>query len=192
MKSTASVQNQTANTQKIGTKNAAMEQVKLQLAHYLEQQTESTRSLHKWMKRLDAAGLGVIAAAFIMALYVSITWKSGNPIMIPIAWFFFAASPALTMVFVGLHAILLRAFPPVLLPGKFQRFVTGSGAIWAGSAFIVGGLVMAAFWTLFAYSVGTFNLTLLEPLIRILSGVVGVVMTVSILYAIFQKISKSR
>jgi len=184
--------NQSTNVQKFATGKEAKENFKLQLAQYLAQLPESTQSLHKWMKRLEAAGAGIIAATFIVALYLSIAWKSVNPIMIPVAWFVFAASAAPAMIFVGLDAITLRAFPPVLLPGKLPTFVTGSRAVWTGWAFILLAVVVVAFWGFFAYAVGTFNMVMLEPLIRILGGVLGIVMTVSILYAMFQKISQRR
>ncbi len=112
--------------------------------------------------------------------------------LIPVAWFLFAASAAPTLMFLGLDAIILRAFPPVVLPGKLPRFVTGSGAVWTGWALILGALLVAAFWGFFAYAVGTFNMVMLEPLIRILAGVVGVGATISVLYSIYQKASRSR
>ena len=166
--------------------------LRAQLAQYVEQQPESTLAFHKWMKRLEVAGAGIMATAFIVAMYVSVAWKSVNPIVIPIAWFLFAASAAPAMIFVGLDAITLRAFPPAVWPGKQQKFVTGSGAVWAGGAFILLALVVAAFWGVFAYSVWTLNLAMLEPLIGILSVVMGVGIVISMLFTTFQKIFKSR
>jgi hypothetical protein len=186
------IMSQATNVQKLGTEKEAREQLKLQLAQHLAQQPESTQATHKWMKRLEVAGVGIIAAAFIVALLVSVTWKSVNPIMIPIAWFAFAASAAPAIIFVGLDAIILRAFPPVVWPGKPPKFITGSGAVRTGWAFILGSLLFATLWGFFAYAVGTFNIAMLEPLIRIFSVVVGIGMTVAILYSIFQKISRTR
>lgn len=182
----------TTNVRKFATDKEAREQLKSQLEQYLAQQPESTQSAHKWMKRLEVASAGIIAAAFLVALYVSIAWKSVNPIVIPIAWFVFAASVAPAMIFVGLDAIILRAFPPAVWPGKLPKFVTGSSAVWRGWAFILLALVTAVFWGFFAYAVGTFNMVMLEPLIRIFAGVVGIGMTVAILYSMFQKVSQRR
>jgi len=183
--------NATAIVHKIGIKNEAREQLKLQLTHYLEQQPESTLSLHKWMKRLELASLGIIIAAFSVALGISIAWKSFNPLTIPVAWFVFAASLSLTVVLVGLHAMLLRAFPPSVLPGKKQKFVTGNAAAWAGMRTMAFGLVGGAFWALFAYAVGTFNLALIAPLANIL----GILMAIAIIFQLvrttLEKISKS-
>ena len=182
----------TATVQGFGSAKSNREDLKLRLATHLEQQPGSTQAWHIWMKRLMVAGVGIIVAAFIVAMYVSIAWRSINPILIPLAWFVFAASAAPALMFLGLDAIILRAFPPVLLPGKLPRFVTGSGAVWTGWAFILGALLVAAFWGFFAYAVGTFNVVMLEPLIRILAGVVGVGATISVLYSIYQKANRSR
>ena len=169
--------------------------LRAQLAQYVEQQPESTLAFHKWMKRLEVAGAGIMAAAFIVAMYVSVAWKSVNPIVIPIAWFFFAASAAPAMIFLGLDAITLRAFPPAVWPGKQQKFRTGSGAVWTGWAFILLALVVAAFWGLFAYAVGTLNMALVAPLVTILGVLMGVGIAVRIMvqliYTTYKKIAKS-
>lgn len=182
----------TTNVQNFSTDKESREHLKSQLAEYLTGQPESTQTLHKWMRRFEAAGAGIIIAAFVVAMYVSIAWKSVNPITIPIAWFIFAASIAPALIFVGLDAITLRAFPPVILPGKPPKFVTGSSAAWMGWAFILLALVAAAFWGYFAYAVVTFNFALIAPLVAILGVVMGVAMTVSIIYKLIHDLSRSR
>jgi len=184
--------NQTASVQGFGTKKEAREQLKQQLAQYVGQQPESTQVFHRWMTRLEMASLAVVAAVFVLAMYLSINWATVPTKTIPTAWFAFPVSFALTMVLVGLHAAILRAFPPVVLPGKVQKFVTGSGAMWAGLGSILTGLAVASFWGLFAYSVWTLNLAMLEPLIGILGVVMGVGIVISMLVTTFQKIFKSR
>ena len=177
----------TTNVQKSLTNKEARENLKAQLAQYLALQPESIQSAHKVMKGLEVTGVVIIIAAFSVAMVVSIAWKSLNPQVIPIAWFVFAASMGLTMILLGLDAIILQAFPPVLWPGKPPAFVTGSGAVWRGWAFIVGGLVAAALWGFFAYATWTQNWAMLRPLINVL----GVVMTIAILYSIFKKVTKA-
>ena len=184
--------NQTTNVQEFATKKEAREHFKLQLAQYTGQQPESAQSLHRWMKRLEVAGVGIIVGAFVVALYVSIAWQSVNPIVIPIAWFVFAASVAPAMIFIGLDAITPRAFPPVVWPGKPPTFVTGSGAVRTGWAFILIALVAAAFWGFFAYAVGTLNFALIAPLVTILGVTMGVGMAVSIIYRLIRDFSRSR
>ena len=180
------------NVQPSVTKKEARENIRLQLAQYVGQQPESTQSLHRWMKRLEVAGVGIIVGAFVVALYVSIAWESVNPLVIPIAWFGFAASVAPAMIFLGLDAITLRAFPPVVWPGRPPKFVTGSGAVWRGWGFILLALVAAAFWGFFAYAVGTLNFALIAPLITFLGVVMGVGMAVSIVVRLIRDVSRSR
>ncbi|MFH0879543.1 MAG: hypothetical protein V2A34_07495 [Lentisphaerota bacterium] len=184
--------NQTANLQKFATKKEAIEHFKQQLAQYLGHLPGSTLSLHRWMKRLEAAGAGIIVAAFLVALYVSIAWKNVNPLVIPIAWFVFAASVTPAMIFVGLDAIILRAFPPVELPGKLPKFVTGSRAVWTGSALILPALVSVVFWGVFAYAVATLNWALITLLINILGVIMGIGFAVSIILKLVRNISRSR
>ncbi len=167
------------------------QQVKLQLAQHLEQQTEATQTIHRWMKRLEAASLGIIAALFTLALYVSINWKATPATVIPTAWFAFAGSVCFPMVLVGLHAALLRAFPPIMLPGNMQWFSTGQEAPWLGVGLALAGLVCGAFWGLFAYAALTLNMALVEPLIRILGMAAGIGMGVTILFSLIQAFSRS-
>ncbi len=182
----------TINVQKFATDKEAREHLKAQLAEYLAGQSESTQSTHKWMKRVDAAGMGIVIAVFAVALYGSFTWQSVNPTMIPIAWFSFATSLSLMVILSGLHGILIRAYPPVIFPGKVQKFVSGSGAVWIGAASIVGGLFMAGLWVAFACSTATFNLAMIAPLMNILGVVMTMAIIVSIIFAVYQKISQSK
>jgi hypothetical protein len=177
----------TTNVQKSLTNKEARENLKSQLAQYLALRPESIQSAHKWMKYLEVAGVVIIIVAFSVAMVLSVAWKSINPQVIPIAWFAFAASMGLTMILLGLDAIILQAFPTILWPGKPPTFVSGSGAVWRGWAYILGGLGVAALWGFFAYATWTQNWAMLRPLINVL----GVGMTIAILYSIFQKITKA-
>jgi len=182
----------TTHVQKLPSYKESRENLKAQLAEYLAGQPESTQTVHKWMKRVDVAGLGIVVAAFALALYGSFTWPSVNPTMIPVAWFFFATCLSLMTILLGLHAILIRAYPPVILPGRSQKFVSGVTAIWTGIASIVGGSVMAGLWIAFAYSTATFNLAMIVPLINVLGIVVSIGIVLSIVFAVYQKITQSR
>jgi hypothetical protein len=92
----------------------------------------------------------------------------------------------------GLHTLILKANPPIVVPGQQQKFVTGSKAIGYGWALILGGLAGAAFWGLFAFYTGTFNLTMLEPMIRILGGILSVMIVAKILLSIYRSVTRSR
>ena len=104
--------NQKSNTPKQLSDKELREQTRQQLAQYLAQQPESTLTAHKWMSRLEAAAIGIIAATFILALVVSFKWASIPVITIPAAWFLFAASAGPLLVIVGAHSLILKASPP--------------------------------------------------------------------------------
>lgn len=201
MKSQVSVQ---------GPVTESRQDLRSQLAQYIAQQPESKQAFHKWMRALELASLAIVVGVFVVALYVSINWKAVPQMAIPTAWFCFPLSFTPFLILVGLHAIVLRAFPPTGLLGKTlraypppagqlgktQQFRVGRQAVAWGWGLVVTALVAAAFWGLFAYAVWTLNLAMLEPLIRILAGVVGVgiavSIAVSILYSIYRAISRSR
>lgn len=180
----------TTIVQKSVTDKEARALLKVQLAEYLAGHPE-TQFAHTWMKRAEAVWLGIVIAAFASALYGSFAWANANPIMIAPAWFAFAACLSLLTALNGLHAILIRAFPPVILPGKVQKFVSGSGAVWIGGASIVGGLILAGLWVAFAYYTAASNLTILIPLINALGIVVSIGILIAIVFAVYQKISQS-
>lgn len=163
-------------------------QLEAQLAEHLAAQPNSTRSANKWMKRVEAVGLGIVVAAFALALYGSFTWADTHPSMIPAAWFFFATCCSLMALLFGLHTILIHAFPPVILPGKLPKFASGSAATWMGGAIIVIGLILAGVWVGYGYSTVTFNLALIAPL----SNILGILVTIVIVFSIYQKLTQSR
>jgi hypothetical protein len=197
--------NQTASIQEKMTKKEAREQLKLQLAQYLEQQPESLRSFDRWMKVLEWASMGVAVILFIVALVVSFLWKSVTVNVIPAAWFAFPACICLTMILTGVHTLVLKVFPPVAgpqtsavglsIPGvtnvKSQQLVTGREALGRGWAFTIGGLVGAAFWGLFAYAAYTLNWEILRPMITVLGVAMGVAIAASILLGIVKGVFQS-
>ncbi len=158
--------------------------LKQQIAHHINHQSESARFLHTWMKRFHAAGLGFILSTFIVAMYVSIAWKSVVPLVIPIAWFIFAASIAPSIILIGLDSIIVRAFPPVFLGLRPMEFVSGRSAVFIGFSLILIALIIAGFWGLFSYAVLTFNFTLIE----IIANIIGVTISIGILISILQSI----
>ena len=198
--------NNTGNVQESLTAKEAREQHELQLAQYVAQQPASKQAFHRWMKGLEVASLVIFAAVFILAMVVSINWTNVPPQAIPTAWFAFVGSFTLTIVLVGLHAVILGAFPPVVglqaamlrasspikVPGKQSKFVTGRKAMGQGWGLVVLGLIVGAFFAVFAWSAWTVNWVILTPMITVLGVLMGVGIAVSILFTMFQKIFKSR
>jgi len=168
------------------------QEVKAQLAHYLAQQPESKQAFHKWMKVLEVVGLAIIAATFAVAMYVSINWATVPQMAIPTAWFAFPVSVAPLMILIGAHAVGLKAFLPIVLPGKSQQFVTGSRAVWSGWGLIVTALLVGAFWGAFAWVVWSNDMALIGTYVRILGTVVGIVIAVAIIGSLFRQIFRSR
>jgi hypothetical protein len=71
------------------------------------------------------------------------------------------------MILTGVHAISLRAYSPIVLPGKPQRFATGSKAAWSGAGLIVTALLVGAFWGALAWAVWSNDMALIGTCLRI-------------------------
>jgi hypothetical protein len=168
------------------TVDEAKPDLKTQLAEYVAGQPVSTQVMHNWMNWLTIASMAVPVGLFARALYFSINWKRVDPIQIPIAWFLFVAGGTVFMFITGLHAVLLRAFPPI--PELSSRFVTGKNAVWRGAGMMVVALLIAAFWGFFfAYVVWTRNMAMVEVMVKILANVVGVGAVIAVLSSLYQK-----
>jgi hypothetical protein len=175
-----------------GEASMTRQEVKAQLANHVVQQPESKQAFHKWMKVLEVASLALVAAAFAVAMYISINHTAVSGTAIATAWFAFPVSVALLMILIGVHAIGLRAYFPIVLPGKPQRFVTGSKAVWSGMGLIAIGLIAAAFWGTFAWAAWSGDMGLIMVYGRILGTAMGVVIPVAMVAALFQQIFRSR
>lgn len=188
--------NTTISIEKTATKNEERKQFELQLARHLEQQPESTLNIHRWMRRLEVVSAVITAVAFLAALVISFAWKSVDPRAVAIAWFVFAISASPILVLLGLDAVILRAFPAVSYPGRPRMFVTGSGAVWRGWAFILLALIVAGFWGTFIYAVATLNMALIALFSTVLGVILGVGLAASIVvsmaYRLIHDISRSR
>jgi len=195
----------TGNVQESVSAQDVREQRKLQLAEYVAQQPPSKQVFHRWMKALEIASLVIVAALFILALVLSFSWRNVQTQAIPTAWFVFAGSISLSMLLVGLHTVILRAFPPVgglsysiarsyspiSAAARQSKFVSGRAAANLGWGTIVLALVTGAFWGVFAYAAWTMNLAILAPMITFLGVLLGVVIAVSIIYSIIHSVYRS-
>jgi hypothetical protein len=161
--------------------------IEAQLTEYLAGQPASRQALHKWMSWLTIASIAAPVGLFFRALYLSIIWKRIDPIQIPVAWLIFVASGSLPFVLTGLHAVLLRAFPPIGVAVRGQKFVTGSSAVWMGAGLAVIALLVAAVWGYFAHVVWTVNMAMVEVMVNIVANVVGVGAVIAVLYALYRQ-----
>ena len=163
---------------------------KAQLAQYLEQQSESVRKFDKVMKVLELGGLAVVAGYLAWAIYVSINWSVQREIAA--VWIAFPVSLVILLVLVDIHAAGLGAFPPVIVPGGPQEFVTGSKAVGTGLGLAVTILIVGTFWGGFAYGIWTENLAMLMPLVGVVAAVVGVGAIIAIISDLYRRFFRSR
>jgi hypothetical protein len=150
------------------------QEIKAQLAQHVAQQPAWKRAFDKWMKVLEIAGLVLIVGVFAVAMYVSINHTAVTGTVIAIAWFALPVSFAPLMILLGVHAIGLRAFYPIVLPGKPEQFATGSKAVWSGAGLIAIALLVAAFWGGLGWAVWSGDMALIGSYVRVLGTAMGV------------------
>jgi len=194
--------------QNVTTQNISSQQLKTQLAIYLEEQPENIRSFHRVMKVLESIALGIMIIIFITALVLSFMWKTIPIGTIPAVWFLLPTSAAVLMLLIAVHTLSLHAYPPSSLYtiyqrgspahlfGKYQQFVTGKAADTQALILILVALIVGAFFAIFAWAAWTVNWAILTPLINISGAALGIVIAVGIVGGMilktYQKLSKSR
>jgi hypothetical protein len=155
---------------------------------YLAQLPEDKRALHRLMTVLEAASLVIIVATLSAAMYVSINYRQVAPIMIASAWFALPVSLTPLMILLGVHAIAVRAYLSVAVPGKRQDFVIGSSAVRLGAGQVVTGLATAVFWGLFLWAVRSGDVRLIGIYGRVLGTLMAVTIVISIVVSIVGKL----
>lgn len=138
------------------------------LAHYIEQQPEPVRAIDQLMKRLEAASLVLPLVGLVAAIVLVVTSGASLGRSIPAAVFAVFGCFALWVFLLGLHSVVIRAFPPVraLMAAQSEKsrgFFTGSEAVGMGVFIMVAGLVFAAFCAMGGYAF--FNPRILNVLI---------------------------
>jgi hypothetical protein len=192
-KETSILENSLGAQQAVGTAQVAND-ARAQYAQYLEQEPESRLALHRWMKRFQAASIGLVIAVFVKALIVSINWTHTAPLEIAFWWMCFALCGVPLAIFFGLDAIILRAavFPMRLGAGRRQMVtVTGRQAVVMGLGIILVALAWAGLVLGIAYSTVTFNMGMLQTAISIFSVVIGVGVVISILFSLARDVSRT-
>jgi hypothetical protein len=159
------------------------------------------------MRIAEWVSLAFPVAAFAIALYFSIVWRTVPPQVIATAWFCFPLSLTPFFLLIGIHAIGLAAFPPtgllgntlrVSLPGaggqidKVLPLRVGSQAVAWGWGLIGAALVGAAFWGAFTWAVWTVNMALIAVFAQVLGTLLAVIIVLKIVMSIYQKLSGAR
>ena len=179
-----------AGVLKAGAGKITKQAFKTQLAQYVAQQPASKQVFDKWMKVLEMASLAIISGAFAVAMYVSINWTAVPGTVIATAWFAFPVSFTPLMILIGLHAIGLRAFYPIVLPGKPEQFATGSKAVWSGLGLIAIALLVAAFWGGFGWAVWSGDMALIGSYVGVLGTAMGVAIAGGIVLGMLSSLYK--
>ena len=176
--------------QEAGAGSEAKPDGRAQLARYLAEQPQSRRTFDKVMKALELAALALVAGYLAWAIYVSINWSVQREVAA--VWMAFPVSLVVLLVLVGIHATGLRAFPPVIVPGGPQAFVTGSKAVDMGLGLAASMLIVGAFWGAFAYGIWTENWTMLMPLVGVVAPVAGVGAIIALISDLYKRFFRSR
>ena len=147
------------------------EELVKRLARYLEQQPESVRASDKVMKGLEAASLVLPVAGLVTAVVLVVTGSASLNQSIPAAVFAVMGCLAPWIFLLGLHSVLIRAFPPVryLMADQTEKslgFFTGTEAVGMGVFIVVAALFFAACCAMGAYAF--FNPNILDILIPVI------------------------
>jgi hypothetical protein len=124
---------------------------------------------------------------------------------IPAAWLALPGSFSLTLILLGLHSIILKAFPtgtwmhdlslqtafPFSPTEKNEQFISGREAVGRGWVFVLMGLLLGGFWGLFVYATWSANWAMLKPLITVLSIAFSAGLVIGLILTTIQKLSKS-
>ena len=146
-------------------------------------ESESKQTFHRWMKRCQAATLGLAAGLFVMALWVSIHWKEAVPFEIAFWWMCFALSGIPLTIFVGLDFIFARAAVIPMRWGtgpKRMVTVTGRQAVLTGLGIIAMALAWGGFVLALMAATFTYNWDLLRVTISVFSTLLGVMIVLKI------------
>ena len=116
-----------------------------ELDRYIEQQPRSIQIAHTLMLVLEGVALILYIGLFILAIYVSVTWKTHGELAVPRWWMASQVSVGLLLVFVGLHTLVVKAHSPTP-PGTKDSIVTGREAVRKAWGPLALGLFWAAAW----------------------------------------------
>jgi hypothetical protein len=160
----------------------------------VDAESKSKQTVHRWMKRGQAATLGLAAGIFVMALWVSINWKQVVPIEIAFWWMCFALSGLPLTIFVGLDIISAQgAVIPVRWGAGPQRMITLTGrkAVLTGLGIIAVALAWGVFVLALMVATLSYHWDLLRVTISIFSVMLGVVIVLKIFSSLIRDLSRT-
>src|SRR5512139_1945240 len=140
-------------------------------------ESEAQQKFHHWMKRFQAATVGLAVGLFVVALYTSINWKQVVPFEIAFWWMAFALSGLPLTICVGLDIIFARgAVIPMQWGNGPKRMVTVTGrkAVLAGLGVIAAALAWGALVLALMVSTLSYNWELLRVTISAFGTLLGV------------------
>ena len=160
----------------------------------VDAESESKQTFHNWMKRAQAATLGLAAGIFVMALWVSINWKQAAPFEIAFWWMSFALSGIPLTIFVGLDIIFAQgAVIPVRWGSGPKRMITVTGrqAVLTGLGVIAVALAWGGFVLTLMAATLSYNWELLRVTISVFSVMLGGVIVLKIFSSLVRDISRT-
>ena len=157
-------------------------------------EAESQQTFHRWMKRFQAATVGLIVGLFVMALWTSINWKQAAPFEVAFWWMMFALSGIPLTIFVGLDIIYSRgAVVPMRWGNGPKQMVTLSGrkAVVMGLGVIAAALAWGAFVLALMVAMLSYNWELLRVTISAFGTLLGVMIVLKIFTSLVRDISRT-
>jgi hypothetical protein len=165
-----------------------------QIAAYVTQQPENVQVWHRRMKWLHVAGVVLIGAAFIAAVYVSAALTKAEGTTIAAAWLALLVSIMTNLLLYGLHVVILRASPPIALFGENQAFKTGSKAVSQGWGIMFVAVIGTTFWGLVIYVIWSGRLSGDDVFkaMDFLNPVIGAGVAIAVLVALYRQFIRSQ
>ena len=160
----------------------------------VDPETESQQTFHRWMKRFQAATVGLAVGIFVTALWVSIHWKEAVPFEIVFWWMLFALSGIPLTICVGLDIIFARgAVIPMRWGNGPKQLVTVTGrmAVFTGLGIIAAALAWGAFVLALMAATFTYNWDLLRVTLSIFGVALSVVIVLKVFSSLVRDISRA-
>jgi hypothetical protein len=171
-----------------------------QLDEYVKQQPKSVQTAHTVLSVLMAVGFILVIGLFIVALYVSFTWKAYGELAVPRWWMAWGVTVGLWLVVFGLDIFILKADPPYIMPGtgpsrdkasgERRWYVTGQQAARQGRIYIGLGVLYAALWAGMFLVISLWSEDPLSSFITFVLGLTFLTVVASITWSVIQWLSK--